>query len=133
MRIYLSFGLDISGLPAEQIQLYKKIVVFLENRGHEVVNIELITDALRATPLFSKEYVFENSLHHLKDSDLFIGEISHSSFASGFELSLVILLYDKKQEQNVSTFARGCTLAHCYIKSYTDFTHLTKHLSLFMI
>src|ERR1700690_3187083 len=124
MKIY--FGFTVAG-DRSGIEAARKIVVLLERVGHEVLTRHLVEDEpWEAARRISAEDVYRRDMAWLEQCDLFIAEVSGSSFGLGFETGYllgatnkkVILLYRRELEQKVSLLIRGNTHANCTLVPY---------------
>ena len=125
MKIY--FGFTVAG-DRSAINIARKVVWLLEELGHEVLTRHLVDDnAWEADRLISPQDVYRRDITWLAQCDLFIAEVSGSSFGLGFETGYllgatstkVILLYRREFEQKVSLLISGNTHTHCTLVPYT--------------
>jgi nucleoside 2-deoxyribosyltransferase len=102
-------------------------VQFLEDLGHEVLTRHLVSDnAWEADRSISPQDVFRRDMAWLDRCDLFIAEVSGSSFGLGFEAGYVlgattknvVLLYRRELENMVSLLITGNTHANCTVVPY---------------
>jgi len=83
MRIY--FGFTVAG-DRSSINIARRVVELLESRGHEVLTRHLVDDnAWELDRLITPQQVYERDMKWLEQCDLFIAEVSGSSFGLGFE------------------------------------------------
>src|SRR5271154_1581088 len=124
MKIY--FGFTVAG-DRSGIEAARKIVVLLERVGHEVLTRHLVEDdAWEADRRISAEDVYRRDMAWLEQCDLFIAEVSGSSFGLGFETGYllgatnkrVILLYRRDLESKVSLLITGNMHANCTLIPY---------------
>jgi hypothetical protein len=135
MKIYLGFTVagDRSG-----IQAARKIVQLLEKLGHEVLTRHLVEDnAWEADRGISAQEVYRRDTAWLEQCDLFIAEVSGSSFGLGFEVvyllgatnKKVILLYRRELEHKLSLLISGNTHPNCTLVPYTPVEEAEKFIS----
>jgi nucleoside 2-deoxyribosyltransferase len=124
MKIY--FGFTVAG-GRSGIEAARKIVVLLERLGHEVLMRRLVEDDARAADRrISAEDVYRRDMAWLEQCDLFIAEVSGSSFGLGFETGYllgvtnkrVILLYRRDLEHRLSLLIKGNSHTNCTRKPY---------------
>jgi nucleoside 2-deoxyribosyltransferase len=124
MKIYFGFTVagDRSGIHTARI-----VVQLLEKLGHEVLTRHLVNDdAWEADRSISPQDVYRRDMAWLEQCDLFIAEVSGSSFGLGFEAGYllggtnkkVILLYRREVEKNVSLLISGNAHANCTLLPY---------------
>jgi nucleoside 2-deoxyribosyltransferase len=125
MKIY--FGFTVAG-DRSGIEAARKIVVLLERLGHEVLTRHLVEDdAWEADRRISAEDVYRRDMAWLERCDLFIAEVSGSSFGLGFEAGYllgatnkkVVLLYRREREPKVSLLIRGNLHPNCTLIAYS--------------
>src|SRR6516165_5314061 len=118
MKIY--FGFTVAG-DRSTIDTARKVVHILEEGGHEVLTRHLVNDnAWEADRHISPQDVFKRDMGWLDQCDLFIAEVSGSSFGLGFETGYllgatnkkVVLLYRRELEKRVSLLITGNTHAN---------------------
>ena len=124
MKIY--FGFTVAG-DRSGIEAARKIVVLLEWLGHEVLTRHLVEDdAWEADRRISAQDIYRRDMAWLEQCDLFIAEVSGSSFGLGFETGYllgatkkrVILLYRRDLEHRLSLLITGNSHANCMLKPY---------------
>ena len=126
MKIYFGFAVagDRSGLEAA-----RTIVRVLKELGHEVLTRHLIDDnAWEADRCISAQEVYHRDMAWLEESQMFIAEVSGSSFGLGFEAAYtlgstqkrVVLLYRRDLEHRVSLLIRGNFHSNCTLAPYSD-------------
>jgi 2'-deoxynucleoside 5'-phosphate N-hydrolase len=95
-------------------------VHWLEEMGHEVLTRHLVSDNAReADRSISAQDVYRRDITWLEQCDLFLVEVSGSSFGMGFETGYllgstskkVVLLYRREVQRNVSLLITGNTHA----------------------
>jgi nucleoside 2-deoxyribosyltransferase len=124
MKIY--FGFTVAG-DRSTIETARGVVRVLEDLGHEVLTRHLVSDnAWEADRLISAQDVYRRDMAWLELCDIFIAEVSGSSFGLGFETGYllgatnkqVILLYRRELEKNVSLLISGNTHPNCTLAPY---------------
>lgn len=140
MKIY--FGFTVAG-DRSSIDTARKVVQLLEESGHQVLTRHLVDEnAYEADRLISPQDVFCRDMAWLDECDLFIAEVSGSSFGLGFETGYllgatdkqVILFYRREVERKVSLLITGNIHRNCKLFAYASVqevvTFLTSSLSL---
>jgi hypothetical protein len=126
MKIY--FGFTVAG-DRSSLGMAKRVVQLLEELGHEVLTRHLVDDdAWEADRLISPQDVYRRDMNWLRECQLFIAEVSGSSFGLGFETGYllgattkkVILLYRFDVEKKVSLLIIGNTHPNCTLVPYSD-------------
>jgi nucleoside 2-deoxyribosyltransferase len=126
MKIY--FGFTVAG-DRSTIGTALRVVTLLEEQGHEVLTRHLLRDdAWEADRSISPQDVYRRDMAWLEQCDLFIAEVSGSSFGLGFETGYllgatnkkVILLYRRDFENKVSLLISGNTHSNCTLVPYTS-------------
>jgi nucleoside 2-deoxyribosyltransferase len=124
MKIY--FGFTVAG-DRSTIETARGIVRVLEDLGHEVLTRHLVSDnAWEADRMISAQDVYRRDMAWLGFCDIFIAEVSGSSFGMGFETGYllgatnkkVILLYRRELEKKVSLLISGNTHPNCTLAPY---------------
>jgi Nucleoside 2-deoxyribosyltransferase len=124
MKIY--FGFTVAG-DRSSIDTARKVVHQLEEMGHEVLTRHLVSDnAWEADRSVSPQDVYRRDMAWLGQCELFIAEVSGSSFGLGFETGYllgatskkVVLLYRRDVEQRVSLLITGNTHPNCTLVPY---------------
>lgn len=124
MKIY--FGFTVAG-DRSSIDTARRVVQLLEERGHEVLTRHLVDDNAReADRAIGAQDVFRRDMAWLAECDVFIAEVSGSSFGLGFEAGYllgathkkVMLLYRREAEAKVSLLISGNTHANCRLLAY---------------
>ena len=127
MKIY--FGFTVVG-DRSTLETARRLVWCLEELGHEVLTRHLVDDDARARDrTLGPQAVYERDMEWLRQCDLFIGEVSGSSFGLGYEAGYllgatskpVLLLYHVAQQENVSLLIKGNTHPNCVLVSYATF------------
>jgi hypothetical protein len=126
MKIY--FGFTVAG-DRSTLGTAKRVVQLLEELGHKVLTRHLVDDdAWEADRLISPQDVYRRDMNWLRECQLFIAEVSGSSFGLGFETGYllgattkkVILLYRFDVEKKVSLLIIGNTHPNCTLVPYSD-------------
>jgi hypothetical protein len=108
-------------------------VQLLEEFGHEVLTRHLVDDnAWETDRLIRPKDVYRRDMNWLKECQLFIAEVSGSSFGLGFESGYllgattkkVILLYRADVEKKVSLLITGNTHPNCTLVPYSNASEL---------
>jgi hypothetical protein len=124
MKIY--FGFTVAG-DRSTIETARGVVRLLEDLGHEVLTRHLVSDnAWEADRMISAQDVYQRDMAWLELCDIFIAEVSGSSFGLGFEAGYllgatnkkVILLYRRDVEKKVSLLISGNTHSNCTLAPY---------------
>jgi hypothetical protein len=126
MKIY--FGFTVVG-DRSSVETACCLVRCLEDLGHEVLTRHLVDDDARTRDrLVGPQAVYERDMEWLRQCDLFVGEVSGSSFGLGFEAGYllgatskrVILLYDIAVRENISLLITGNTHPNCELVPYAS-------------
>ena len=105
----------------------RHVVRLLEDLGHEVLTRHLVSEnACDADRSISPRDVFQRDVAWLDQCDLFIAEVSGSSFGLGFETGYllgstnkkVVLLYRRALANKVSLLIIGNTHVNCTLVPY---------------
>jgi hypothetical protein len=135
MKIY--FGFTVAG-DRSAVDIARKVVQLLEELGHEVLTRHLVSDDVwEADRSISPQDVFRRDMRWLDQCDLFIAEVSGSSFGLGFESGYllgatdkkVVLLYRRDLEKRVSLLITGNTHPNCILVSYSNLGEVEKFIS----
>jgi hypothetical protein len=125
MKIY--FGFTVAG-DRSAIETARGIIRVLDDLGHEVLTRHLVSDnAWETDRMISAQDVYRRDLAWLELSDIFVAEVSGSSFGLGFETGYllgatnkkVILLYRRELEKKVSLLITGNTHPNCTLAPYS--------------
>lgn len=130
MKIYFGFTVagDRSGLVAA-----RKIVDMLQGMGHEVLTAHLLgEDAWEADRRITPSDVYRRDMNWLSGCDIFLAEVSGSSFGLGFETGYllgatkkrVVLFYQRDVEQKISLLITGITHPNCRLVPYSTIEEL---------
>jgi nucleoside 2-deoxyribosyltransferase len=107
----------------------KKIVGILDEMGHEVLTRHLVEEnAWEADRSISPREVYLRDMKWLEKCDMFIAEVSGSSFGLGFETGYllgattkkVVLFYRREVESKISLLITGVTHPNCTLVPYSD-------------
>jgi nucleoside 2-deoxyribosyltransferase len=135
MKIY--FGFTVAG-DRSAIDSARKVVQLLEELGHEVLTRHLVDDnAWEADRSIGPQDVFRRDMAWLGECDLFIAEVSGSSFGLGFETGYllgatgkkVVLLYRRELENKVSLLITGNTHPNCTLVPYGSFEEIGAYIT----
>ncbi len=135
MKIY--FGFTVAG-DRSTVDTARRVVHLLEELGHEVLTRHLVSDdAWEVDRAISPQDVFRRDMGWLQQCDLFIAEVSGSSFGLGFETGYllgataktVMLLYRRDLENKVSLLITGNTHANCILVPYSNVGEVEKFIS----
>jgi hypothetical protein len=135
MKIY--FGFTVAG-DRSAIDTARRVVRLLEDLGHEVLTRHLVDDnAWEADRRISAQDVYRRDMAWLEQCELFIAEVSGSSFGLGFETGYllgatnkrVILLYRREAENKVSLLISGNSHANCTLMPYTTVEEVEKFIT----
>src|SRR5277367_2449950 len=126
MKIY--FGFTVAG-DRSGIDTARKVVHQLEEMGHDVLTRHLVGDnAWEADRSVSPQEVYQRDMAWLGQCELFIAEVSGSSFGLGFETGYmlgatskkVVLLYRRDVEQRISLLITGNAHPNCTLVPYAN-------------
>jgi 2'-deoxynucleoside 5'-phosphate N-hydrolase len=125
MKIY--FGFTVTG-DRSTLETARRIVLLQEEMGHEVLTRLLVDDnAWAEDRLISPQEVYRRDIAWLQQCDLFLAEVSGSSFGLGFEAGYllgatakkVILFYRLELEKKISRLIKGNTHSNCTLGRYS--------------
>ena len=134
MKIY--FGFTVAG-DRSGAAMARQIVGMLEAAGHEVLTRHLVEEsAATADRALGPRAVFERDMQWLDQADIFIGEVSGSSFGMGYEAGYVlgatskrvILFYRCDVESRISLLIVGNSHPRCTVVPYRDIEDVAAHL-----
>jgi 2'-deoxynucleoside 5'-phosphate N-hydrolase len=126
MKIY--FGFTVAG-DRSSVATAKAIVELLEAMGHEVLTRHLVQDdAWETDRLITPQQVYERDMKWLQECDLFMAEVSGSSFGLGFETGYLlgttgkqaVLFYRREVESKISLLIIGNSHPRCTLVPYSD-------------
>jgi len=130
MKIY--FGFTVAG-DRSAIVAARKIVGLLLEMGHEVLTRHLVEDnAWDQDRTLTPKEVYLRDMTWLDHCDVFIAEVSGSSFGVGFEAGYllgatskkVVLFYRREAEAKISLLITGITHPNCTLLPYSDFSEV---------
>ncbi len=134
MNIY--FGFTVAG-DRSSVGVARRIVQLLEEGGHNVLTRHLVEENAGAADrnLGARE-VYNRDMQWLDQSDMFIAEVSGSSFGMGFEAGYtlgatakrVILFYRREVESRVSLLIAGNTHPRCTLVPYSTISEIEEAL-----
>jgi 2'-deoxynucleoside 5'-phosphate N-hydrolase len=138
MKIY--FGFTVAG-DRSSLGVARKMVEILRTMGHQVLTHHLLQDdAWEVDRRIPPKEVFDRDMKWLEECDLFMAEVSGSSFGLGFETGYllgattkkVVLFYRRDLEGKLSLLITGLAHANCQVVPYSAFdeveTWIRKHL-----
>jgi hypothetical protein len=130
MKIY--FGFTVAG-DRSTVDVARRIVTLLEKDGHEVLTRHLVDDnagasdrALGPGPIYTRD------MDWLAQSDIFIAEVSGSSFGLGFEagytlgatMKRAVLFYRVDAAPRLSLMILGNSHPRCTLVPYASATEI---------
>jgi len=130
MKIYLGF--TVAG-NRSSVEAAKKILEVLQSMGHEVLTSHLVQeDAWDADRRVAPQEIFARDMKWLAECDLFIAEVSGSSFGLGFETGYLlgatqkqtVLFYERSAEHRISLLITGNTHPNCSLVPYSRLDEL---------
>jgi len=130
MKIY--FGFTVAG-DRSSVVAARRIVELVDQMGHEVLTRHLIEDnAWEADRLITPNEVYLRDMKWLEQCDLFMAEVSGSSFGLGFETGYllgatatkVVLFYRRDVETKISLLITGITHPNCRLAPYSDLSEV---------
>jgi hypothetical protein len=130
MKIY--FGFTVAG-DRSSLVAARKIVASLEEMGHEVLTRHLVRDdAWEADRRLTPEEVYRRDMTWLEQCELFMAEVSGSSFGLGFEtgyllgatVKKVVLFYRRDVQSKISLIITGITHPNCSLVPYSELGEL---------
>ena len=126
MKIY--FGFTVAG-DRSGVTVARTIVDILVEMRHEVLTRHLVQDnAWEADRRITPKEVYLRDMKWLEQCDLFMAEVSGSSFGLGFETGYllgattkkVVLFYRQDVETKISLLITGITHPNCRLAPYSD-------------
>ena len=126
MKIY--FGFTVAG-DRSGVTVARMIVDILVEMSHEVLTQHLVQDnAWEADRRITSKEVYLRDMKWLEQCDLFMAEVSGSSFGLGFETGYllgattkkVVLFYRRDVESKISLLITGITHPNCRLVPYSD-------------
>ncbi len=132
MKIY------IVGTVGKQSQAYRRMVSFLTERGHEILNMDSMSGK---APEVSDEAYFENSLQKAKQAEILVSMCNQSEPAEiGFWLSYStskgprFILFCRPLEADIlPAFIKGCTFKNFFLRHYQTWEDIERILTLFKL
>lgn len=130
MKVYLGF--TVAG-NRSSVEAAKKILGVLKSMGHEVLTSHLLQeDAWDADRRVPPQEIFARDMRWLAQCDIFIAEVSGSSFGLGFETGYLlgatpkktILFYERASEPRISLLIVGNTHPNCCLVPYSKLDEL---------
>jgi nucleoside 2-deoxyribosyltransferase len=115
MKVYLGF--TVAG-SRSSIEAAKKILDVLESLGHQVLTSHLVGEnAWEADRRVGSQKIFARDMDWLAQCDLFVAEVTGSSFGLGFETGYLlgatakktILFFERDAEYRISLLITGNT------------------------
>ena len=134
MKVY--FGFTVAG-DRSALDMARRTVALLEEMGHEVLTRHLVRDdAAQLDRAITPQMVFERDMNWLRQCDIFIGEVSGSSFGIGFEAGYLLggsarpalLFYRREVESRISLLITGNTHPNCTVTAYSEFGAIEEQL-----
>src|SRR5262245_54706759 len=131
MKIYLGF--TVAG-NRSSIAAAKVIMDVLQALGHEVLTSHLVSEeAWEADRRSAPQAIFARDMNWLAECDLFMAEVSGSSFGVGFETGYLLgathkktfLFYDRAVEAGISLLITGNTHPNCVLVRYSTLRELS--------
>ncbi len=126
MKIY--FGFTVAG-NRSSLEAARKLVDLLVKMGHEILTRHLVQDdAWEADQRLTPLDVYRRDMKWLEQCDLFIAEVSGSSFGVGFETGYllgatkkkVVLFFRRDAEKTISRMITGVAHPHCTVVAYSQ-------------
>lgn len=135
MKIY--FGFTVAG-DRSAIDAAKRIVQLLETAGHTVLTRHLVEEGAReADRLITPQEVFSRDMKWLEACDLFVAEVSGSSFGLGFETGYLLgsgtkktlLFYRREMASRISLLITGNSHPNCTLLPYSDVQEVERFIT----
>jgi nucleoside 2-deoxyribosyltransferase len=130
MKIY--FGFTVAG-NRSSLKAARKIVELLAQMGHEVLTSHLVRDdAWEADRRIAPTEVYRRDMRWLAQCDLFMAEVTGSSFGVGFETGYVlgatnkkvVLFFRREAEKTISLLITGIAHPNCVVVPYSNVEEL---------
>ena len=130
MKVYLGF--TVAG-NRSSIEAAKKILNVLQTLGHEVLTSHLVSeDAWDADRRVAPQKIFARDMAWLAQCDLFVAEVTGSSFGLGFETGYLlgatakktVLFFERAAEHRISLLITGNTHPNCNLVPYSGLEEL---------
>jgi len=137
MNMTVYFGFTVAG-DRSALDTARRMVEVLEGQGHVVLTRHLVSDnAWEADRLLAPQDVFRRDMRWLGECDVFIAEVSGSSFGLGFEAGYVlgatekkvVLFYRSELEKKISLLITGNTQPNCTLVPYTSVGQVEQYLA----
>jgi hypothetical protein len=134
MKVY--FGFTVAG-DRSALDMARRTVALLEEMGHDVLTRHLVRDdAAQLDRAITPQMVFERDMNWLRQCEIFIGEVSGSSFGIGFEAGYLLggsarkalLFYRRELESRISLLITGNTHPNCTLAPYSEFAQIEDQL-----
>ena len=134
MKVY--FGFTVAG-DRSSLTAARRMVELLESMGHEVLTRHLVEDnAAQLDRSLPAAAVFERDMNWLRQCDIFIAEVSGSSFGLGFETGYVlgssgrqaVLFYRRDAAPRISLLITGNTHPNCVLAPYSGLEEMETRL-----
>ena len=134
MKIY--FGFTVAG-NRSAIKIARRVVQLVEEAGHEVLTRHLVdANAWEADRLITPREIYLRDMNWLRECDLFIAEVSGSSFGIGFETGYLlgssqkraILFYRRELEKSISLLITGNAHPKCTLVPYSDAVEVENYI-----
>jgi nucleoside 2-deoxyribosyltransferase len=134
MKIY--FGFTVAG-DRSSLAFSRQLVELLEGMGHEVLTRHLVSDqAAQMDRAITPQAVYERDMAWLRQSDIFIAEVSGSSFGLGYEAGYVlgssqkkvVLFYRRDAAPRISLLITGNTHPNCRLAPYSEVAEIAAQL-----
>jgi hypothetical protein len=125
MKIY--FGFTVAG-DRSSLAAARQMVALLEGLGHEVLTRHLVSDgAAEMDRTLGPRHIYQRDLNWLHECEMFVAEVSGSSFGLGFEAGYllgatskpVVLLFQTEIANRISLMITGNTHPRCTLMPYT--------------
>jgi len=138
MKIY--FGFTVAG-DRSQVEAARRLVELLEAMGHEVLTRHLVSDdAALMDRRITPQAVYERDMNWLRQCDIFIAEVSGSSFGLGYEAGYVlgstdkkaVLFYRREAASRISLLITGNTHPNCRLVAYSEPEEIAEQLRITM-
>jgi len=130
MKVYLGF--TVAG-NRSSVQAAKKILGVLQSMGHQVLTSHLVReDAWDADRTVPPQEIFARDMKWLAQCDIFVAEVSGSSFGLGFETGYLlgatqkkaILFFERDAVERISLLITGNTHPNCILVPYSQLEEL---------
>jgi hypothetical protein len=125
MNIY--FGFTVAG-DRSQLHTARRMVELLKAMGHDVLTRHLVSDqAAELDRAIAPQAVYERDMNWLRQCDIFIADVSGSSFGLGYEAGYVlgsslkkaVLFYRREAAPRISLLITGNTHPNCRLVPYS--------------